>query len=290
MTTLAAYNPAALAFQASFANALNGAAFVLAAGVLGKYLNPLNAGPNAFAQLPSRFDVGVSSGGQAAAPGWEAQMGAQGRASLDLGDGYTLNFNEHNSEITIKNSNTGEETRIWGDPHVEIDGKHAFDFWGTTTFTLDNGTKITINTEQWGGNPDAYVASQVVITKGDQAVTVNGISQNTIGDLSITMSQNGRALDRATRDGYTLHENASGAGWRTEIGTIATQADLNHTRVGADYGPGSTAPSLAEMSRALSAFLAFGSMFGLMAYASALSFDSPSEVRSVNNNNARGPR
>src|SRR3546814_17436153 len=44
---------------------------------------------------------------------------------------------DDNNEVTIFNKQTGESYRIWGDPHVEIDGKHAFDFWGNTTFALD---------------------------------------------------------------------------------------------------------------------------------------------------------
>lgn len=32
---------------------------------------------------------------------------------------------DDNNEILIHNKNTGENYRIWGDPHVEVDGKHA---------------------------------------------------------------------------------------------------------------------------------------------------------------------
>jgi len=190
-------------------------------------------------------------------------MGPSGRASVDLGDGYTLQLDERNSEIVINNANTGETTRIWGDPHVDVDGKRVFDFWGTTTFTLGNGTKLTINTEQWGGNPNAYVASQVVITRGDQALTIDGISQNQLGDLSITMGNNGRALDAAHRDGYTLYENMAGSSWLTARGSIATQRDLDATRVGAEFGPGSTAMSLSELSTALSQWLAIGAFLNM---------------------------
>lgn len=177
---------------------------------------------------------------------WTAKMTGENTAKIDLGDGYKLDINEKNSEMTIINEKTGEKTRIWGDPHVDVDGKRAFDFWGTSTFTLENGTKITINTEQWKGNPNMYVASQVLITKGDNAIVVDGISQNKLGDLSVTMSNNGEAIDAANRDGWTVHENATGSGWRTEAGNIATQKDANVTKVGAEYGPGSTALSQGE--------------------------------------------
>lgn len=181
---------------------------------------------------------------------WTAQMTGENTAKIDLGDGYKLDINEKNSEMTIINEKTGEKTKIWGDPHVDVDGKRAFDFWGTTTFTLENGTKLTINTEQFKGNPNMYVASQVLITKGDNAIVVDGISQNKLGDLSVTMSNNGKEIDAANRDGWTLHENANGSGWNTENGNLATQKDADITRIGAEFGPGSTALSQAEAAEA----------------------------------------
>ncbi|PZN92746.1 MAG: hypothetical protein DCF31_15020 [Alphaproteobacteria bacterium] len=242
---------------------MQGVAMQFAAGIMASFARPLGAGPLAQPLLPGTWQV---SCGNCQLPqpqaSWTATTGPGGRGSIDLGEGYRLELNENNSEITVFNDSTGERTRIWGDPHVEIDGKHAFDFWGTTTFTLDNGTKLTINTEQWNGNPNAYVASQVIITRGDQAIVVDGISQNSLGDLSITMGSNGRALDAAHRDGYTLHENGAGAGWLTEMGTLATQAHLDATRIGAEYGPGSDALSIAESGAMLGQFLLFGLLLG----------------------------
>lgn len=263
MTTIAAHTSAGV-FTPSFAT---NASFILAAGIAGQRLNPLGAGGNAFATLASLWLVSLGSASRPQQPPqaqWAATTGENGRASIDLGDGYSLQLNENNSEITITNAATGETTRIWGDPHVDVDGERAFDFWGTTTFTLENGTKITIDTEQWGGNPDAYVASQVTITKGDQAIVVDGISQNELGDLSISMSQNGRAIDAATRDGFVLDENATGSGWRSSFtGEVATQTDLNATRPGQAYGPGSAMPSIDELSNVLGAFLTLGLLISI---------------------------
>ena len=104
-----------------------------------------------------------------------------------------------------------------------------------------------------------YFASKLTITKGDQAIVVDGVSQQTKGDLTVAMSNNGRALDAATGDGFVLHENATGSGWRSELtGQVATQADLNATKPGQLYGPGSETPSLGELSEVLSTFLFFG--------------------------------
>ena len=145
-------------------------------------------------------------------------------AKVDLGDGNRLEIDERSSQISIINDKTGERTRIWGDPHVEIDGKQAYDFWGTTTFTLENGTKITINTEQWGGNPNAYVASQVVVTKGSNALIIDGVSQNKLGDLKMTLSNDGRAVD-ATRVGREF-----GPGSALDLSTPTRQRQQNPFR------------------------------------------------------------
>lgn len=243
--------------------------------IFASFNQPLGAGPFAFAMLPLMFamqggrQVPQGNGGTQFVPQqdaqWSASLQGGGKGSIDLGDGYSLELDENNSQMVIHNANTGETTKIWGDPHVEVDGKHAFDFWGDTTFTLENGTKITIGTEQFGGNPDAYVANNVTITKGDQAIVVNGLSQNTIGDLSVKMSNNGRALDAATRDGFVLNENATGAGWRSDLGgNIATQADLDLTKPGQAYGPGSDMPSFDQIRGSMASFLLFG-LGGMMA-------------------------
>jgi hypothetical protein len=260
---------------AGFARAFESGVGVLAgAKIMMEASRPLGASQFAFGQLAMNYLIqggmmaSLLGGGQRFVPEpaaqWSASLNGEHTGSIDLGDGYTLQLDERNSEITVRNAETGETTRIWGDPHVEIDGKQAYDFWGTTTFTLENGTKITIDTEQFGANPDAYVASQVTITKGDQAIVVDGISQNQLGDLEISMSDNGRAIDNATRDGFVLNENASGAGWRSDLtGQVATQADLDATKPGELYGPGSTMPSFDEIRQALSTFLFFGIVAGM---------------------------
>ena len=248
----------------------DGAAFIMAAGIIGQFFNRLGSGPFAFPRIPNLFNIfcgtapscGFPPCGPCVLPepknSWTASMTGGNTAKVDLGDGYKLEIDERSSQMIIINEKTGERTRIWGDPHVEIDGKHAYDFWGTTTFTLENGTKITINTEQWGGNPNAYVASQVVVTKGSNALVIDGVSQNKLGDLKMTLSNDGYAVDAAHRDGYQLSENACGSGWMTDRGTRATQKDLDATRVGREYGPGSQLRNFDELGGVLGQFLLFG--------------------------------
>jgi Domain of Unknown Function (DUF1521) len=275
MTAIAAAGPNP--FAANMGSAMDAANFVMAAGIMGSFLSPLGAGPLAFAMLPDFFNIrcGTPTGGcfptiPEPRANWTVQTTGQSTANIDLGDGYKLQIDERSSQMTILNTATGQSTRIWGDPHVEVNGQHKFDFWGTTTFTLANGTKITINTEQWAGNPNAYVASQVVITKGDNAIIVDGISQNKIGDLSISMSGNGRAIDAAHRDGFTIHEG--GGSWQTGCGRTVTQAEANVTAIGGLYGPGSDMPSLGEI----------GNYIGVMANLTRIDPISAREPRAEN--------
>jgi hypothetical protein len=240
------------------------AQLALAGGVLAQQFNPLGASAYASAMLPSLLSIqlGTMAGAGQLQPqaGFTAQTTGQSTARVDLGDGYHLAIDERNSEMTIVNEKTGQSTRVWGDPHVDVNGKHQFDFYGTTTFELDNGTKITVNTEQAKGNPNVYFASQVVVTRGANAVVIDGISQQQLGDLSVSVSTNGYALDAANRDGFTVQEAAGG--WQTELGATVTQADADLTRPGQIYGPDSDMPSLSELGSAMGSFLLFGSLLG----------------------------
>ncbi len=185
-----------------------------------------------------------------------------GRTSVDLGDGNRLEINEASSEIKIFDAQ-GNETRIWGDPHVDVNGKHVGDFYQATTFELKNGTKITINTEPWQGNANMYVASQLVITHGNQGMVIDGVSQNKLGDLSISHG-NGQALDLMTPDGFTVHEQKAGAGhsygWTSEFtGKQVTQADFDITRPG-NEGQLKAAQFNHDMSNAVMSWLFFGNI------------------------------
>ena len=130
-------------------------------------------------------------------------------------ENYRITAGDDN-QVLIQNKDTGEQYRIWGDPHVEIDGKQAFDFWGQTTFVLDDGTKVTIETTPWkeGGN-GATIASKVTITDGDYTAEISGVDTNTRGDLEFREFHGVHATvhELATRDGNVLYENANGRGF-----------------------------------------------------------------------------
>jgi hypothetical protein len=128
-------------------------------------------------------------------------------------DNYRITAGDDNT-VDIYNKNTGESYQVWGDPHVKIDGTQAFDFWGTTTFQLDDGTKVTINTTPWANNPNATLASKVTITNGNYGVQITGVDSNRTGDLAFEEAKGlGRLADWAVPDGNTIHENPFGSGF-----------------------------------------------------------------------------
>lgn len=128
-------------------------------------------------------------------------------------DNYRITMGDDNT-VTIHNKNTGETYQAWGDPHMNIDGKHAFDFWGTTTFALDDGTKVTIETTPWANNPEMTLSSKVTITNGDYGVQVSGVDTNQVGDLKFEEAEGlGQLTDLVVADGNTLYENTYGSGF-----------------------------------------------------------------------------
>jgi len=142
------------------------------------------------------------------------QRTADGRVRFE-NDNYRITVGDNN-EVLVHNKNTGEDYRIWGDPHVEVDGEHAFDFWGQTTFVLDDGTKLTIETTPWeGGDNGATVASEVTITDGDYTTVISGVDTNTKGDLEFREYEGAAArfAELAERDGNTVYENENGKGF-----------------------------------------------------------------------------
>jgi hypothetical protein len=165
---------------------------------------------------------------------WSVTQPQNGQSTIDLGT-HSLQLNENSSEIWITNKETGERSRIWGDPHFDTDGDGDtdVDFWGTVTLNLEGGTKITINTVPWNGNAEMSVSSQLVITNGDRSIVVSGLDQNSIGDMSVTQGNNGRVLDALYGDGLDLYENPNGQGWLVQDGLWmreVTQADTDATR------------------------------------------------------------
>ncbi len=148
-----------------------------------------------------------------------ASTSMQGGKAVFENDNYRIGMGDDNT-VTIHNKHTGETYEAWGDPHMKIDGQQAFDFWGTTTLSLEDGTKVTIETTPFESNQAMTLSSRVTITNGDYGVQVSGVDTNKTGDLKIDEAKGwGEALDWVTADGNVLHENPAGKGF------VAVDAD-----------------------------------------------------------------
>ena len=210
---------------------------------------------------------------------WTVNNPGNGKADIDLGN-YKLQLDEKNSQIKIVNKNNGEVTNIWGDPHIDWnkDGKTDANFWGKTTFQLEDGTKITIDTEPFKNNPNEYVSSEVTVTRGDHALKITGLSQNKLGDLQVEYAdRGGQALDWATTDGFVVRENPNGEGWiNASTGKLATQKDFDITKPNAQKPYEFTQ----QFGQALGLFLMTGLLGGAFGLWGAASGWSAGESRS----------
>lgn len=158
-----------------------------------------------------------------------ASTSMQGGQAVFENDNYRITAGDNNT-VNIFNKKTGENYNIWGDPHVNIDGQHAFDFWGTTTFALEDGTKVTIETTPWNAGNGMTLASKVAITNGDYGVEISGVDTNTVGDLKINEAAGwGSTLDWVHDDGNVLQENPAGKGFLAVDGNGTIQkVDQNY--------------------------------------------------------------
>lgn len=153
----------------------------------------------------------------------------QGGKAVFENDNYRITAGDNNT-VNIFNKKTGETYNIWGDPHVNIDGQHAFDFWGTTTFKLEDGTKVTIETTPWNAGNGMTLASKVAITNGDYGVEISGVDTNKVGDLKIDEAAGwGQVLDWTHSDGNVLQENPAGSGF------LAVDGNGNIQKVDQNY-------------------------------------------------------
>lgn len=134
------------------------------------------------------------------------------QAHIDLGN-YTLDLNKADSSFVLTNKATGETTRIWGDPHFEINGQQIGMFKGPMTLNLDDGTKITIYPKSSTDGKNVSYTNQLVITRGDRALGVTGLDQQTGDPLNIAQTPvGGRLIDLLAPDGTEVYENAGGQG------------------------------------------------------------------------------
>lgn len=199
-------------------------------------------------------------------PAFSYQVTGPGTASIDLGDGYTLQIDQANSEFVLVDNNTGHTTTVWGDPHMGVDGNTSqFQFKQDITLNLPDGTKITVQTTPWDAGNGAYVTQNLVITRGDQALVVKDMDQNKadLGNMSIQQYSGPGAgqLERLLNpDGTELYLNAAGDGWDLLQGGLFLRPLTEQDLVNGDA---------AQANGSAGAAWSFGLLIGLLSQSSA---------------------
>ena len=107
------------------------------------------------------------------------------------------------------------ETRVWGDPHVDegADGSTDFDFNEQSSFITPTGVKITVETSAWG-NSGATVSNNLYISRGDDQAVITGLSDNDSSSGHdndvITVASDGSLFDDATKNDGTIFVTTNG--------------------------------------------------------------------------------
>jgi Domain of Unknown Function (DUF1521) len=230
--------------------------------------HPIAASISATASLPLIADVTLYDRPKISGTGgFKITDQSIGGLSFDLTDGYSMSINEVQSAVFVANAATKEHIRIWGEAEIQLDGAEAARFWGTTSVVLGNGAKITLETVADANASDIFRLDKLTVTKDERAVVITGVSQTERGDLAVAQSNDGHNIDEDTRDGLVIERN-SVTGWADEYGVEITQAVLDATAVGADFGPGSDLMSGEEFRTLISRFLAWGQISAIMSLAS----------------------
>jgi Domain of Unknown Function (DUF1521) len=217
---------------------------------------------------------------------------SQGNAQFE-NKNYKIGANEGGT-VNITNKNTGETYQAWGDPHMKIDGQQAFDFWGTTTFNLDDGTKVTIDTTPWkGGNNRATISSKVTIVDGDYGVQITGVDDNQSGDLKFNETTNGWLMDAMVDDGNTMYENPVGKGFvaMDDCGNIQNvdQKWVDGTDLVKNGGKEKTDELVQQFSALVSLFTGIMSIAFAGAFLSVLGNSNSSNNESANDGKSSKP-
>lgn len=190
---------------------------------------------------------------------WGVAQHQDGKAAIDIGN-YLLRVDENSGSMELINKHNGESSQIFGFSRFDTNGDGAanLNFRGPITLNLEDGTRVTVNTkpsELWSYHANTEVPHQLVITRGDQAMVVNGLDSQTRGDLTIAHGSGGQMVDFATPDGVNLFENPNGTGWLVMDGYFTRpvqSGDVNGSFYDDMTGWGNSAPSHGDVFTDLS--------------------------------------
>jgi hypothetical protein len=132
---------------------------------------------------------------------------------------YRIQF-ENAHTIRITDLRSGEYTRVWGDPHVDlstIEGNRNGEFsdlkasQDVTTFLLKDGTRIRFQA------PDTGLIERVDVTRGGTRISGVGME----GDVGVgVFHEIGSACDVSSDAGDVVTAGDDGASWYDERGRL----------------------------------------------------------------------
>jgi flagellar basal body rod protein FlgF len=128
---------------------------------------------------------------------------------------YNINVSE-NGDININNKQTNEAYLIQNDLHVKVDGVRAFYFEGTTSFELDDGTRITIDTAPRKAIDYAMLAATSVAIfdgRADYAVLIENLDRVREGEITFEEVVGDAVVELIVDTGNQLDENLDGEGF-----------------------------------------------------------------------------
>jgi hypothetical protein len=128
---------------------------------------------------------------------------------------YNINVSE-NGDINVTNKQTNEGYLIQSDLHVNVDGVQAFYFEGTTSFELDDGTRITVDTQPRKAIDYAMLAATAVAIfdgSADYAVLIENLDGVREGEITFEEVIGDAVIELVVDSGNELNENADGEGF-----------------------------------------------------------------------------
>lgn len=138
----------------------------------------------------------------------------EGAISVATPDGFTVRSEGKDQAWSILGPD-GNETRIWGDPHVTESDGDTWQFKDKSSFKFGQN-KVTVETVPAGEG--VTVSSRITIYNGDERVTIDGV--NTLSPQIVAAENDGKKHDAALDDGTIFDRavNTRGESWSTKVG------------------------------------------------------------------------
>lgn len=147
----------------------------------GNYFNSSTSFPNQGSNA-----ICPPNGGQRNA--WSDSGVSGNTSSINLGD-YKMDLDKSDSSLTLTDPRTGNQTKVWGDPHVDFDANTSSPAStmanGPLQFTLPGNKQVFVNTQPSDTPGAPSYASDVYVVQGDRAYEVHGLSEKDNTPLSV---------------------------------------------------------------------------------------------------------